>query len=144
MPSFGRVSLIINHYPARFCGHRPCRRGDILYFIGHVTLSAQVTVEVLSKWQITLKNNRFALDYLYNDWQSMTAFLTVYFTKKLPFFYVSHLIYINISTSVYLYQHINISLINNSYLYQHFIDFRINMMEHKHENVKIRNVYSKM
>ena len=38
----------------------------------------------------------------------------------------------------YLYQYINISLINNSYLYQHFIDFRIIMTENKQENVKIR------
>ena len=33
----GWVSVIICHYPAKFCGRRPCRRGIIVFLIGHVT-----------------------------------------------------------------------------------------------------------
>ena len=33
----GWVSIIIRNYPAKFCGHRPCRRRYILLLIGHAT-----------------------------------------------------------------------------------------------------------
>ena len=36
MWNHGLVPLIISHYSVKFCGHRPCRRGDILFFIGCV------------------------------------------------------------------------------------------------------------
>ena len=89
----GWVSLIINPYCAKFCGHRPCRRGDIV------------------QWQTA------------ND------------CIPYPLFYKKNLRFIFRCVKPYLYQHINISIINNSYLYQHFIDFRINVTEYKHKRM---------
>ena len=45
------------------------------------------------------KSCRFMLEYLYNDWRSITASLTLYFTKKLTFyFHMRHTLVISIST----------------------------------------------
>ena len=45
----------------------------------------------------------------------------------------------------YLYQHINISIINNFYLYQNCIDFQIKMTENKHDRMyKFKKVYPKI
>ena len=71
---------------------------------------------------MTFKNSRFTLQYLYNDWRSMTAFLTLYFTKKtyVQFSYASHLclIFINIlSIFEYTWREINKRECKNSKMY---------------------------
>ena len=63
-------------------------------------------MEVFSKWSITFKSSRFTLDYLYNDWRSMTA---------------------SLNTLQKILCSIFICLTSSSYLYQHLIDLRLNI-----------------
>ena len=41
----GWLPVIIGHHPAKFGGHRPCKRGDIMFSIWHVTSCDHVIKE---------------------------------------------------------------------------------------------------
>ena len=142
----GWVSIIISYHLARFCGHRPCWIGDILFSIGHTTSQDHVIKEVvwhpgwvsnqpckkehfdsrLKSLRQTLnckKDNR-AEEYCLNDkWHSRTAGLrwTTGAVTDGAWLYPLNFIFLQSVRTIF------ICVTRLCYLYQHSFEFRINI-----------------